>query len=128
MCNSLLYFCISPGVFCIFPHPVHVNIRASDPHMNTSDIHNKHNCFVSSMQRSSRCSGKTHWLGSSCPGFNPQVLHNLLEFVAWYPPSCYSIYGSLWVMPYPGRFRWVHLLNIMLGGRTPNRVFVLYLL
>jgi hypothetical protein len=81
-------------------------------------------CALWMPQRGLRCSGKCHQLGSSHPGFNSWVLHNLLEFVAWCPPSCYGSCGSLRVMPGPDRFRWVHLINIMLGARrTPNRVF-----
>jgi hypothetical protein len=80
--------------------------------------------MYANLQRGSWCSGKGHRLGSSRPGFNPWVLHNLLKFVVWCPPSCYGSCGSHQVMPGPGRFQWVHLLNTMLGGRrTPNRFF-----
>jgi hypothetical protein len=58
---------------------------------------------------------------SSRSGFNLLVLLNLLKFVSWYPPSCYGICGSLWVMADPTGFDGPHLLNIMLEGRqTPN--------
>jgi hypothetical protein len=35
------------------------------------------NSVNSFMQRGSQCSGKGHLLGSSSPGFNPWVLHNV---------------------------------------------------